>query len=266
MLIPYSWEKLFFFAIFRKMECIRDNTFMKKNIFLFLLSAFFIFNLTAFPVQAKETAKDRWEAYFKRKMFDPPVGFLLEGLNRIPPVRKGEVAIDLGSGVGHETMVLLKRGYRVIAIDNEPNSFKYMMKQPDIQHFKNQLSTMVTSFEKLQFSELPHADLMVSCFSLPFVSQKDFSRVWKDVVDVIKPGGYFIGNFFDPEFTFFNQRFRPHMTFHTKEQVLSLFKDFFILEFREVDADSLKKGTKEHYYIVVAKKLMSPSGASKSFH
>lgn len=204
--------------------------------------------------KTKETSENRWDKYFKRKLFDPPAGFVVEALKVIPRSNQRKIALDLGSGVGHETLLLLKHGYQVIAIDKNETAFKYMFQQPAIQPFQQHVKKIVSPFEKVPFAELPSVDLVVASFSLPFVAKKDFNKVWKDVAQQIKPGGYFIGNVFDEGFSFFDQKFRPHMTFHTKEEARNLFQDFDILYFKEVRADSLKKGTQNHYYVIIAKK------------
>jgi len=216
-------------------------------------------NKSSAKIENKDTKEARWDKYFKRKMFDPPVGFVVEGLKRVPKYPQGQVAIDLGSGVGHETMVLLRNGFKVVAVDSDANSFKYMMKQRDIGQYQNQLTTVVSEFENLNYDALPQADLIIASFSLPFVSKDKFETVWNKIMNKLKPGGYFIGNLFDPGFTYFGERFRPKMTFHNKEQAIHLVnKDFKIIDFKAVHVDSLKKGTKNYYYVFVARKL--PNG------
>lgn len=216
-------------------------------------------NKSSAKVAKKDTKEARWDKYFKRKMFDPPAGFVVEGLKRVPKYPRGQVAIDLGSGVGHETMVLLRNGFKVVAVDSDANSFNYMMKQRDIGQYKNQLTTVVSEFENLNYDALPQADVIIASFSLPFVSKDKFETVWNKIMDKLKPGGYFIGNLFDPGFTYFGERFRPKMTFHNKEQAIHLVnKDFKIIDFKAVHVNSLKPGTKNFYYVFVARKL--PNG------
>lgn len=208
----------------------------------------------SFSVHASDTTAKRWDTYFKRKLYDPPAGFVSESLKFIPGNGHGKVAYDLGSGIGHESMLLLKRGFQVIAVDYQASSFDYMELQNGFERYKSNLTPVITTFEKLNFTTLPAADIVVASFSLPFLDKKDFNQVWRNVVNNIKPGGYFIGNFFHPEFTFFDKKFHPHMTFHTKEQALGLFSQFEVIFFKEVQVASLKPGTIEHYFVIFAKK------------
>jgi len=195
-----------------------------------------------------------WSAYFNKKMHDLPSEFVVAGLKKLSQ-QGNKIAIDLGAGVGHETLLLLQKGYNVIAIDGEQNAFEYMNLQPGIQKFHANLRTIVSSFENIDYTTLPAVDLVVASFSLPFVAKKDFETVWTNVVNKIKPGGYFIGNLFDPGFTFFGEKFRPKMSFHTKEQAFNLFNRFTIVEFKEINAPSINDGTYHHYYVIIAKKI-----------
>jgi SAM-dependent methyltransferase len=211
------------------------------------------------PLENKTNTKEnRWETYFKRKVYDPPAGFVVDGVKFIqsnPQGGQGKIAVDLGSGVGHETLFLLKFGYKVIAVDSEEVSFKYMMELPDIQKYSQNLTTIISTFENLNYLTLPPTDLVIASFSLPFVPERDFSKVWLNIVNTIKPGGYIIVNLFDSDFSFFDKRFRPNMTFHTKEKAMELFSQFNIIYFKEVTAEALKPGTQNHYYVFIAKKM-----------
>lgn len=226
---------------------------MRSWIFTFSLLFLGMINLAcAAPLTPEQ---QRWDAYFKRKLNDPPTGFVVEALKSIPQQGQGKVAMDMGSGIGHETLLLLKEGYRVLAVDSQAVSFEYMKKLPGITPYQQNITPMTVRFQDLDFSSLPPLDMVVASFSIPFVSEADFNTVWNNVVNKIKPGGYFIVNLFDPEFTYFEQKFRPHMTFHKKSDAMALFKGFKIINFTEVKMPSLKPGTRNYYYAFVAKKL-----------
>ncbi|MGE3318468.1 MAG: class I SAM-dependent methyltransferase [Candidatus Berkiella sp.] len=228
---------------------------MSQTILLLLMCSFLPLN--AHATSSPPVKNKYWEAYFKSKLRDPPAGFVVTALNALqqsnPPGRK--VAIDLGCGVGHETLELLKKGYHVVAIDGQPQAFDYMKQLPMMHQYEGNLKTVVSSFEKLNFAELPEADMIVASFALPFMKANDFNRVWTEVKGKIKPGGYFVGNFFDPDDSFFAQKFRSSMTFHNKVQAMALFHGFQIVGFQEVNTPASKPGTMNHYYAFVGKKL-----------
>ncbi len=196
-----------------------------------------------------------WDRYFHKKLNDPPRDFIVAQLNTIPIPRSGEIAIDLGSGVGHETYLLLQKGYSVIAIDNQKVAFDIMLKRPEIIPYKDYLKTYEVSFEKIDFHNIPEANIVIASFALPFCGPENYSQFWKKVSQQIKPGGYFIGNTFDPGFTAFTGNARKNMTFYTKAQTMKLFKDYKILYFKEVWKPATQNGLYDHYYEVAAKKI-----------
>ena len=67
--------------------------------------------------------------------------------------------------------------------------------------------------------------------------------------------GYFVGNFFGNNDKW--KSTKEEITFFTKEQVIELFKDFEIIEFKEVERDDFTGlGKMKHWHIfnVIAKK------------
>ncbi|HFS6879507.1 TPA: class I SAM-dependent methyltransferase [Legionella pneumophila] len=193
-----------------------------------------------------------WNHYFHKKINDPPRDFIVKGLQNIPSPSSAEVGIDLGAGVGHETYLLLQKGYNVIAIDNQKAAFDIMLKRPQIIPYKDRLTTYEASFENIDFQKLPSADIVIASFALPFCKPDQFNQFWHKVSHQIKPGGYFIGNTFDPGFTAFKGSARRSMTFHTKAETMNLFKDFNILKFKEVKKPAVQKELFDHYYEVIA--------------
>src|SRR5204862_391013 len=79
----------------------------------------------------------------------------------------GEVgsAIDLGCGDGTETAELLRRGWRVLAIDAEPDGVRRLRQRVPVTDAAR-LDARVVRFEDL--GPLPGADLVHAAWSLPF--------------------------------------------------------------------------------------------------
>jgi tellurite methyltransferase len=199
-------------------------------------------------------APNKWDAYFDAKLQEPPRQFIKDALQMLPAAHGKIYAIDLGAGVGHETLLLLQKGYHVVAVDNQKIAFDYMLKRPEITPYKDHLITKVTAFEGFDFNELPNIDVVVASFSLPFCKKENFDAFWLSLVAKIPSGGYFIGNTFDPGFTAFRDKDREHMTFHAREQTLKLFDDFKIISFKEVKKPANEPGKFDHYYEVIAQK------------
>ncbi|MGD9591496.1 MAG: class I SAM-dependent methyltransferase [Candidatus Berkiella sp.] len=199
---------------------------------------------------AKANSEDR---YFQSIMHAPPEEFVVMGLSKIPGNGTNKVALDLGSSIGRETKLLLQKGYHVIAVDNNARALQFMKSQSGISKYKSNLKTVNASFENLDFKKLPKSDLVISSFALPFVPKSQFNRVWQELTASIKPGGHIIVNLFDPIYQFYSNN--NEMTFHTKSQAQALFHNFTIIEFKAMRSDPLKPGSKNHYYVIVAKKL-----------
>ena len=65
-----------------------------------------------------------WVGYYEALTGRGPRPLLLDALKWCgsPSTKVGRLAIDLGSGDGTETLELLRRGWRVLAIDQEPDA------------------------------------------------------------------------------------------------------------------------------------------------
>ena len=65
-----------------------------------------------------------WVGYYEALTGRGPRPLLLDALKWCgsPSTKVGRLAIDLGSGDGTETLELLRRGWRVLAIDQEPEA------------------------------------------------------------------------------------------------------------------------------------------------
>lgn len=202
------------------------------------------------------TKPGRWELYFKNKLHEPVREFVVDALQKISNDNAtGKLALDLGAGVGHETLLLLEKGYNVIAVDGQKEAFDFMLQRSEIKQYQAHLKTVISDFETLDFDSLPDVDLVVASFSLAFCKPAFFDTFWSNVMRKIKPGGYFIGNTFDAGFTAINKKDRPGMTFHTKAQTEALFKNFNIMSLQEVKNEGKVVGAFDHYYEVVAQKL-----------
>ena len=69
-----------------------------------------------------------WDEYYKNIQGRNPRKLLLDVLENFPPGESLQ-AIDLGSGDGTETVELLSRGWRVLAVESEPAGIKRLMEK-----------------------------------------------------------------------------------------------------------------------------------------
>ncbi len=159
-------------------------------------------------------------------------------------------AVELGCGAGRDTVYLIRNGWNVLAIDREDVETRIVSKLlvEELEQFE---------FFKQRFEdiELGNSNLVVANFSLPFCNKNDFKKLWAKINHSILKDGYFVGNFLGDKDEW--KIAKEKMTFLTKDQVMELFRDFEIVEFKEVERDGLTGlGKMKHWHIfnVIAKK------------
>lgn len=159
-------------------------------------------------------------------------------------------AVELGCGAGRDTVYLIRNGWNVLAIDREDVETRIVSKLlvEELEQFE---------FFKQRFEaiKLENSNLVVANFSLPFCNKNDFKKLWAKINHSILKDGYFVGNFLGDKDEW--KIAKEKMTFLTKDQVMELFRDFEIVEFKEVEKDGLTGlGKMKHWHIfnVIAKK------------
>lgn len=189
-----------------------------------------------------------WEDFYNRMQGREPRQLLLDVLEKFPEQASFQ-AIDLGCGDGTETALLLSHGWHVLAVDGESAAIRHLMEKVP-KEGQALLQTQVAKFEDVI---LPPADLIHASFSLPFCHPDHFATFWDKIVRAVKPGGRFAGQFFGVRDSWANEK---GMTFHTEEQVLSMFADFELESFQEIDEDGEAASGPKHWHIfaVIARK------------
>lgn len=147
------------------------------------------------------------------------------------------VAADLGAGAGNETIYLINKGWRVIAIDIDPYSIKTInerfqeLRRRDASGRKQELGSLDACLVSMQKMNLePNSlDLVNASFSLPFVPRTEMKEVWKKIVDALTEGGVFTGHFFGPEHAWRNN---PRMSFYSVKEIFREFFDDYGFEIR----------------------------------
>jgi tellurite methyltransferase len=167
---------------------------------------------------------------------------------------KGEslFAVDLGCGTGRDTVELLRRGWRVLAIDAEAEAIQRLLQRGDLDSGgAARLQTQVARFEDAGW---PEADLINSSYALPFCPPNQFGAVWQRIVASLRPGGRFSGQLFGDRDGWAAE---SEMSFQAREDAEALLRGLEVEHFDEVEEDGeTAVGDPKHWHLfqVVARK------------
>jgi membrane dipeptidase len=185
-----------------------------------------------------------WGRYFAAAG-DDPRPTLVDAVARFA---EPGLAVDLGCGAGRDTAELLRRGWRVLAIDREQEAIDrlHALVGPDSSQLESRR-------ERFETASWPPCDLVNASFSLPFCSADEFAAVWRRIVDSLHPGGRFSGQLLGER----DDWAGSGVVVHTRAQVAELFEPFEVEAINEFDGDgSTAVGTRKHWHLyhVVARK------------
>lgn len=175
----------------------------------------------------------------------PPRPLLIDALERFESEsnQSGMLAIDFGCGEGRDTIELLRRGWRVLAIDAEREAFERLLARDDLTN-TDRLQTRLASFDHV---DLPPCRLVNAAFSLPFCPPDRFLDVWRRITDAIEPGGRFVGQFFGDRDDWAALPDRSH---HGRDEVEWLLMQFEVEHFQEEERDGADAlGFAKHWHV-----------------
>lgn len=190
-------------------------------------------------------AQEVWRRYFAATA-DKPVHPIFESLEPFLP-RSG-IAIDLGCGGGRGTLWLMERGMHVVAVDASEVGLNYLRSALPSD---SDVELICSNFQDLK---LDTYDVAVACFTLFFLPPEDFGRFWPRVVQSIRPGGLFAGQFLGVNDSWKDREF----TLHEKGDVEGLLRDFQVLMLTEEENDGQTAlGESKHWHVfhVIARKM-----------
>jgi SAM-dependent methyltransferase len=192
-------------------------------------------------------ADNRFIRYLDAVKGRPPRDTLLLALDR---AAEPGFAVDLGCGVGRDTAEMLRRGWRVLAIDSEPEAIRRLEAREDLENREN-LTTLCAKMEDARWEQ---ADLVNSSFALHLVPPELFPPFWQRLIDSIREGGRFAGQLLGPH----DDWAGTGITVVTRGALDAFFAAFEFERLDEEDADgTTAPGAKKHWHIfhVVARKL-----------
>ncbi len=190
-----------------------------------------------------------WASYYAKTGARPPRETLLFALDRFGEAQPG-FAIDLGCGNGRDTIELLRRGWRVLAVDAEPAAIDGLRARPDLPA-DARLETKTARFDDVA---LPPADLINSSFALPLCPPDKFRVMWDRIRAALRSGGRLSCQLYGPRDSWAGD---PTITHLSRDEVEALLAGFEVEHFREEEDDSTTpRGTPKHWHIfhIVARK------------
>lgn len=191
-----------------------------------------------------------WAEYYDKLRDRPPRRTLLAALERFGPATDDSLAIDLGCGDGRDVIEMLRRGWRVVAVDSEPEALRRLQARP--LPAGSELTPIVARFEDVP---LPLGlKLVNSSFAMPLCRPDDFRQLWQRIREALPVGGRFSGQWYGPRDSWLG---RPGMTFVSRDEALGLLDGFELEMFEEEEADGVTpRGNAKHWHIfhIVARK------------
>jgi tellurite methyltransferase len=185
---------------------------------------------------------DRWTRYYEAAG-EEPRQTLLRALEHA-----GEpgFAVDLGCGAGRDTIELLRRGWRVLAIDREQEALERLLA---VTGDDDRLATEIAAMEDATW---PEADLVNASFSLPFCPREAFPGLWARIRGSLRPGGRFAGQLFGDR-----DDWAADLTVHARAELGELLDGLDVEHLEEYDEDGeTATGATKHWHVyhVVARR------------
>jgi tellurite methyltransferase len=191
-----------------------------------------------------------WAAYYEKLRERPPRRTLLAALDRFGATPADALAVDLGCGDGRDVIEMLHRGWRVVAVDAEPEALRQLQTRPLPPG--HDLTPIQARFEEVP---LPIGlSLVNSSFAMPLCESEAFHRLWERIREALPTGGRFSGQWYGPRDSWAG---RSGMTFVGRDEALSLLDGLELEMFEEEEDDGVTpRGNAKHWHIfhIVARK------------
>ncbi len=191
-----------------------------------------------------------WAAYYDKLRDRPPRKTLLAALDAFGAMPSGALALDLGCGDGRDAIELLRRGWRVVAVDAEPEALRQLQARP--LPTDSEVTPVIARLEEVP---IPLGTLLVnSSFAMPLCEPQAFHDLWARIREGLPSGGRFCGQWYGPRDSWAD---RPGITFLRREEALAMLEGLELEMFEEEEADGVTpRGKPKHWHIfhIVARK------------
>jgi SAM-dependent methyltransferase len=142
------------------------------------------------PKAAKRSEQEHWDRVFRElQLVRPQYDLWLDAYERYLSLAKEEPILDLGCGIGCDTLYLAERGYRVVACDLSEEALRR------IRRYIPEAETKQVDMT----AGLPFADgsfgAVVADLSLHYFAWNETVNAVNDIARVLKPGGALLARF-----------------------------------------------------------------------
>ena len=191
---------------------------------------------------SEEKPRD-WAGYYAKTSERAPRPTLLRALDLLGESPRGRQAVDLGCGGGRDSIEMLRRGWKLLAIDAEAAAIAALTSRNDLPPGAA-LEGRVGRFEHARW---PQAELVNSSFALPLCDPGDFTVLWRNIVQSLMPGGCFAGQLFGERDSFHG---RAGITTMSREQARGLLDGLDVAMFEEEETDAITpRGKPKHWHL-----------------
>jgi SAM-dependent methyltransferase len=186
-----------------------------------------------------------WTRFYDATEGRAPRRTLLFALDLLEAQGAPGQAVDLGCGAGRDTVELLRHGWRVLALDGEPEALERLRAIPNLPN-PSLLETRLQRFEVPGFA-LPPCRLVNASFSIPFLPEAAFRRLWAQIFAALEPGGCFAGQLLGRRDTW---AAREGVTAFGRDALDELIAGTEALMYEESEEDSTTvRGTAKHWHV-----------------
>ena len=196
-----------------------------------------------------------WPDYYDVTAERPAWGTVIQAaasFPELPPGARPRLAVDLGCGAGRDTRELLRRGWRVVAVDVTPEGVARLEALTPAAD-QGRLQTHVCDVADF---EIPPCDLVNASLILPFLPPEGYERAWTRIRAAIAPGGRFSGMLFGDRDQAAGEE--PGMTCPSPEVIRAHLDGFIIERWDEREEDGVTAlGEPHHFHIIEVVALRS---------
>jgi SAM-dependent methyltransferase len=189
-----------------------------------------------------------WPAYYEVTAARPPWDTVVQAAGSFPALpfdASPRLAVDLGCGAGRDARELLRRGWRVIAVDRTPEGLARLLElAPSADRAR--LSTHLADVGSF---EIPRCDLVNASLILPFLPADAYAATWRRIREALPTGGRFSGMLFGDRDQAATEE--PDMTCASPEVILQHLDGFVVERWEEREEDGQTAlGEPHHFHLI----------------